>query len=207
MSVPGPHQPIWHYTTDRVRIRKLCVGSWENNAYIVACAGTGNAVIVDAAAEAGVIVAAASDVSPRAILTTHGHFDHVGAAGEVAERLAVPFLLHPADAKTFDLAPDEALEPGKVQVGALEIEVMATPGHTPGSVCLIVDDVLLSGDTLFPGGPGATRGPGSDFGQIMDSVDRLLELPTDTIVMPGHGLDTTIGTEQPHAAEWRARGW
>ena len=206
MSVEGP-EPIWHYTTEEVRIRKFCVGAWENNVYVVACARTGNAVIVDAAAEADKIIASTSDVRPQAILTTHGHFDHVGAAPEVAQRLAIPFLVHPADATAFDLEADEALKPGKVKVGNLRIDVMATPGHTPGSLCLGVDGVLLSGDTLFPGGPGATRGPGSDFGQIMDSIDALFELPDTTLVMPGHGLDTTIGTERPSAAQWRARGW
>lgn len=197
----------WHYATERVRIRKLCLGTLENNVYVVACAETGVAVIVDAAAEPDAIVTAVSDVHPIAILTTHGHFDHVGAARPVAERLGIPFRLHPADAATFDLDPDQPLVGGSINVGKLEIDVIETPGHSPGSVCLAVDGVLLTGDTLFPGGPGATRGPGSDFARIMDSVDHLFTWPGPTIVMPGHGLDTTIAAEKPNAAAWRARGW
>ena len=199
--------PTWHYTTERVRIRKLCVGALDNNVYIVACRATDVAVIVDAAAEPDDIVMAVTDVHPIAILTTHGHFDHVGAARPVADRLGIPFRLHPADAATFDLSPDEALVGGHIEVGNLSIEVIETPGHSPGSVCLAVDGVLLTGDTLFPGGPGATRGPGSDFARIMDSLDHLFTWPGSTIVMPGHGLDTTIGAEKPNAAAWRARGW
>jgi glyoxylase-like metal-dependent hydrolase (beta-lactamase superfamily II) len=164
-------------------------------------------MIVDAAAEPDVILDAVSDVHPTAILTTHGHFDHVGAARPLADRLAIPFRLHRADAATFDLDPDESLTEGSIEVGRLTIDVIETPGHTPGSVSFAVDGALLSGDTLFPGGPGATRGPGSDFGRIMDSLDRLFTLPDSTLVMPGHGLDTTIGTEKPNASTWRARGW
>ncbi len=197
----------WHYTSERLRIRKVCLGSWENNVYVVACATTGAAVIIDASAEPDEIVRAVADVTPLAILTTHGHFDHVGAARPVADRLGIPFLLHPADAATFDVEPDGDLLAGPIDVGTITLETIATPGHTPGSVCLVADGVVFSGDTLFPGGPGATRGPGSDFSTIMDSVDQLLTMPDATLVMPGHGLDTTIGTERPHAAAWRARGW
>jgi glyoxylase-like metal-dependent hydrolase (beta-lactamase superfamily II) len=200
-------ESTWHYQSDRLRVRKICVGSWENNVYVVACAATNRAVIIDAAAEHEVIARAAADVEPSAILTTHGHFDHVGAARPLADRLGIPFRLHPADADVFGLEPDDELTSGSIEVGRVTIRVIETPGHSPGSVCLLVDEVLFSGDTLFPGGPGATRGPGADFGLIMESVERLFELPEATVVMPGHGLDTTIGTEQPHADEWRARGW
>ena len=200
-------QLMWHYRGDTVTIRKVCVGSWENNAYVVACLATGAGVIVDAAAEPDVIVGATAGVAIEAVLTTHGHFDHVGAASDVAHRLNVPWRLHVADAENFQLDPDDALTPGTIRVGRADIRVIHTPGHTPGSTCFQVDGVLLSGDTLFPGGPGATRGPGADFAAIMDSLDGLFTLPADTLVLPGHGLDTTIGTEAPHAAEWRARGW
>lgn len=201
------NEPTWHYRGDSATIRKVCVGSWENNAYVVSCNATGAGVIVDAAAEPDVIIGAAAGIAVEAILTTHGHFDHVGAAGAVASALNVPWRLHAADAEIFQLDPDEPLVPGTIDVGRTSIRAIHTPGHTPGSTCFVVDGVVLSGDTLFPGGPGATRGPGADFATIMDSLGVLFTLPSDTLVLPGHGLDTTIGTEAPHAAEWRARGW
>ncbi len=202
MSIP------WHFETDTFRIRKLCVGAYENNAYVVACRASGDAVIVDAAAEADRIVAAAADVTPQAILTTHGHFDHVGAARAVADRLGIPFRIHPADESLAGMTADEPLEEGAIGIGDLTMEAVHTPGHTPGSTSLLLDGVVLTGDTLFPGGPGATRGPGSSFPQIIDSIrDRLLTLPGETIVMPGHGLDTTIGAEAPSLPKWIARGW
>ncbi len=198
---------LQHYQGDTVTIRKFCVGSWENNVYVVSCNATGVGVIIDAAAEPDTIIGAATGLDIAAVLTTHGHFDHVGAAAAVAAELEVPWRLHPADAETFQLEPDDSLLPGTFAVGAASLRMLHTPGHTPGSISFAVDGVLLSGDTLFPGGPGATRGPGADFSTIMDSLDALFALPADTLVLPGHGLDTTIGAEAPHAAEWRARGW
>ena len=96
----------WHYRNDTMAVRKIGVGSWENNAYVLACRATGAAVVIDAAAEADRVVAAVEDLTPLAVLTTHGHFDHVGAAREVADRLDVPFYLNEADAETFGLTPD-----------------------------------------------------------------------------------------------------
>ena len=198
----------WHYTDEHVRIRKLCVGAYENNVYIVADAAGDTAVVVDAAAEADAIVAATADVAPIALLTTHGHFDHVGAAAEVSARLDIPFLLNPSDSELAGMAPDQPLEESELEVGSLTISVVHTPGHTPGSVCLIAGAVVLTGDTLFPGGPGATHGDSTRFAQITASIEhRLLTLPAATLVMPGHGLDTTIGTEAPSFDDWVQRGW
>jgi glyoxylase-like metal-dependent hydrolase (beta-lactamase superfamily II) len=92
-------------------------------------------------------------------------------------------------------------------VGTVAIHVVHTPGHTPGGVCFLIDDVLLSGDTLFPGGPGNTRTSLGSFPTIIESVRRLFALPAATRVMPGHGRDTTIGDELPHLDDWIARGW
>ena len=198
----------WHDRDDTLAVRRVCVGSWENNAYVLACRSTGAAVVIDAAAEADRVVAATEDVEPLALLTTHGHFDHVGAAREVADRLDIPFYLNAADAQTFGLTPDAWLNSGPIAVGELTLTAIETPGHSPGSVCFTIGGLLFSGDTLFPGGPGATSGPGADFTQIMASLeDRLFTLADNTLVLPGHGLDTTIGTERPHLLEWRARGW
>ena len=197
-----------HFEDDRVVVRKRCVGPWENNAYAVICRTTGISVLVDAAAEPDALVELLDGSRPSAILTTHGHPDHVGAVEELRRRLGVPWHLHPADAPLVGLEPDEPLLPGEIVVGEVRLAAVHTPGHTPGSTCLVGDGYVLTGDTLFPGGPGATRGPGSSFEAIVASIrDRLFSLPGDTLVFPGHGLDTTIGAERPHLEEWVARGW
>ena len=198
----------WHLETTDVRIRKVCVGPYENNAYIVADARSNVGVIVDAASEAVLLVEESAGIAVRAILTTHGHLDHVAAARETADRLGVPFLMDPADAAIAGIAADGPLPRGRFEVGSLSVDVITTPGHTPGSACFAVPGVVFSGDTLFPGGPGATRFPYSDFDQIIASIEtRLFTLDDATLVMPGHGLDTTIGAERPSLEAWRARGW
>lgn len=202
--MPSP----WHLKTEAVLVRKLCVGPYENNVYVVACRNTRQAVIVDASHEPDRLVAETSDVTPVSIITTHGHMDHVTGSHETGERLGIPVHLHAADIDLAGIAPDETLEPGPVTVGEMQLDVAHTPGHTPGSISIVFDGAVLSGDTLFPGGPGATRFPYSSFDQIMESLEReLFTLPDETVVMPGHGLDTTIGAERPELDAWRARGW
>lgn len=200
--------PPWHHATPTHLVRKITTGPWENNVYVVACAATRQAVVVDAAAEADRIVAAVADVTPVAILTTHGHADHIGAAAEVAEVLAIPFRLHEADAEIAGMEPDEPIEPGAIPLGETSIEAIHTPGHTPGSTSFVIPGVVFTGDTLFPGGPGATRFPYADFDTIIASIEsKLMTLPDDTLVFPGHGLDTVVGWERPHLGEWIERGW
>ncbi len=198
----------WHYEDGRLRIRKVCAGGFENNVYVVACARTGRSVVVDAAAEAERIGQAADGTEPTAILTTHGHPDHVGAAAEVARRLGVPFRIHHADAAMAGLPPDLAIEDeDQIEVGEITLTALHTPGHTPGSMCFVTEGHAFTGDTLFPGGPGRTTDAAS-FSRIVDSLRaRLFTLPDDTLVHPGHGLDTTIGTERSQLPAWVARGW
>ena len=198
----------WHFENETVGIRKAEVGTFGNNAYVVACRRTARSIIVDAAADADSVVELADDTAPIAVYTTHGHADHVGAAREVAERLEIPVRLHRLDWDICPIEPDETIKAGSLQLGEGSLELRHTPGHTPGSVVIITSGAVLAGDTLFPGGPGATRFPYSDFDQIMDSLEsKIFDLPDDTIVMPGHGLDTTVGAERPALPEWRARRW
>ena len=199
----------WVRDDEAVRVAKLSVGPLDNNAYIVACAATGAAVVVDAAAEAGRILDACSGLDVQMVLTTHGHHDHIGALDEVKDTLGVPWLLHLDDVDIAGRRPDEPIAHGdEFEVGEIVLHAIHTPGHTPGSVSFAVEPTLFSGDTLFPGGPGATRWEYSSFGQIMDAIeDRLFPLGDHTVVHPGHGGSTTIGDERPSAAAWRRRGW
>lgn len=201
-----PDRP--HLTTDRFEIRKACVGPLENNTYVVVCTHTGRSVIIDAAAEPDVVVELTAGTNPTAILTTHGHADHVGAAAAVAARLSIPVRIHSADAAMAGVDGAVPLGPGTIDVGDVAMDVLHTPGHTPGSLCFLLPGVVLTGDTLFPGGPGATRGNKEHFEQIIASiVSKLFTLDDDTVVMPGHGLDTTIGEELPQLEGWVERGW
>jgi len=185
----------------------------ENNIWLVSCGD--DLVIVDAAHDASAITAAVGRRRVTTIVCTHGHNDHINAALDLADAVSAPIALHPDDRMLWDTvhpgrAPDLELADGNlVQVGPVPLLVMHTPGHSPGGVCLFAEEagVLLSGDTLFRGGPGATGRSFSDFATIISSIKRkLLVLPPTTVVHTGHGDDTTIGDEAPHLDEWIARG-
>lgn len=200
-----------------ISVTKLRVGPYDNGCYVVACSRTEQAVVIDAAAEAARILGACAGLDVAAILTTHGHLDHISAVDPVKAVLGVPFLMNPADTEIAGREPDAPLAANQEHViGDFALHTLHTPGHTPGSMCFVFEPsepgevhVIFSGDTLFPGGPGATRWEYSSFGQIMDSLEQRVfpRLPDETVVHPGHGEDTTIGAERPHLAEWRARGW
>jgi glyoxylase-like metal-dependent hydrolase (beta-lactamase superfamily II) len=198
-----------HYETTTVRIDKLVVGPVENNVFVVRCKGPGVAVIIDAATAHALLLEVARATGVRRVLTTHGHWDHIGAVTAVRDA-GIDVGIAGADAEMlpgydFVLPDDEVLT-----VGDLRIRTIHNPGHTAGSTSFLLEGhpVLFSGDTLFPGGAGNTTTPGGSFAQIIESIDRrLFTLPPDTLVLPGHGLDTTIATERPHLQEWVDRGW
>ncbi len=203
----------WTFDNGTILTRAVLVGEYDNNAFVVACAQTGEAVIIDAAAEPDRVLELADGLAVQALLTTHGHFDHLRAVAPVVEELDIPFLLHPADyelaARTTPVGPAPLAEGQVIPLGETSLLTMHTPGHTPGSVCFLSPGVLFSGDTLFPGGPGATNFEGGDFDIIIKTIkDRLFVLDDDTEVYPGHGpTSTTIGKEKPDLPEWIARGW
>ena len=172
-------------------------------------------LVIDAPHDPSAIAAAVGGRTVVAIACTHAHDDHVRSAPELGERLSAKVLLHPADRVLWDLthpgtAPDGPLEDGMVlEVAGSRVHVLHTPGHAPGAVCFWVPELgtVFSGDTLFAGGPGATGRSYSDFPTILDSIrTRLLALPPETVVHPGHGEDTTIGAEAASYDEWVARG-
>jgi glyoxylase-like metal-dependent hydrolase (beta-lactamase superfamily II) len=198
-----------HYETADVRIEKIVVGPFENNVFVVRCRATGEAVLVDAANEHELLVAVSRATGVRRVLTTHGHFDHIQAV-EAMRDAGIDVGIAAADAEmlpSYDFTiPDDDV----IQVGDLRLRTIHTPGHTPGSTCFLLEGhpVLFSGDTLFPGGAGNTFGSESAFAEILQSIDRrLFTLPAGVLVMPGHGLDTTIGEERPHLDDWAQRGW
>ena len=197
-----------------VRVRKLSVEEMDNNVYVVSCTATGEALLVDAAARPERLREALADVSPVAVVQTHGHWDHVRAWEALAEDPGLPVWGHPGDAEMFPAPPDRELVGGEVlQVGDLEIRVIHTPGHTPGSLHYLVQGEerphLFTGDSLFPGGAGNTWGDAEKFAELMQGLESKVfgALPDETWVYPGHGDDTTLGAERPSLPAWRERGW
>jgi glyoxylase-like metal-dependent hydrolase (beta-lactamase superfamily II) len=200
-----------HWSDSRLEIHRTVVGPYENNVFILRCRETGDAVLIDAANEHEQLLELCQRMGVRRVLETHGHWDHIQAVPAMREA-GYDVGVMSADAPMLkDVGYDSFIDDAEViEVGKLRLQAIHNPGHTPGSVSFKVIDspLLFSGDTLFPGGPGNTSFEGGDFATIIDSIDnKLFTLPADTIVMPGHGLDTTIATERPQLADWVARGW
>ena len=198
-----------HYQDTQAEIHEVVVGPMDNNVFVLRCRETGDSVLLDAANEHEKLLELCQRLGVRRVLETHGHWDHIQAVPAVRDAGYEVGVT----AKDSGMLPsyDFVLEDDSViTVGRLRLHTIFTPGHTAGSMCFKLEGspVLFSGDTLFPGGPGATQ-YGGDFPTIIRSIeDRLFsKLPPDTIVMPGHGLDTTIGQERPHLQEWIERGW
>ena len=198
-----------HWSDADVEVHKTVVGDMDNNVFIVRCRATGDALLIDAANEHERLLELCQDLGVRSVVETHGHADHIQAVPALRDA-GYEVAVTAADAKMLP-SYDQILDDDQVlTVGRLRLRTIATPGHTPGSICFRLEGkpVLFSGDTLFPGGPGNTTF-GGHFPTIIRSIeDRLFSpLPPDTAVLPGHGDSTTIGTERPHLQEWIDRGW
>jgi len=215
---------------DDVVLRTLAVGPMDNDAYVLTCRRTGARLLVDAAAEPERLLAALRADGPGGlalVVTTHRHRDHLGALAAVLDATGAPHAAGADDAAAVAAAAGttvpRALRHGDVlAVGALRLEVVALRGHTPGAVALAYREPadaraagavpgrvhLLTGDSLFPGGPGRTTGPAEFAALMADLEERVFgRFGNDTVVHPGHGRGTTLGAELPHLGEWRARGW
>ena len=197
-------------------ISKLAVSDMANNAYLLRCTATGEALLIDAAAEPDKLRALIGDAGVRTVVTTHGHWDHHRALPEIVEATGAQTVAHPADAADLPVPVQRPVEHGDtVAVGEQTLEVVHLRGHTPGSIALVwrgpehAGVHVFTGDSLFPGGVGNTQKDAARFTSLIDDVEERLfgALPDETWVYPGHGGDTTLGTERPHLAEWRARGW
>jgi glyoxylase-like metal-dependent hydrolase (beta-lactamase superfamily II) len=208
-----PTGPVDHLVTSGTF--SLDGGTWDvdNNVWIVGDAH--EVIVIDAAHDELAIEQAVGGRRVVAIVCTHAHDDHVNRAPALADRVTAPILLNPAEKQLWEMthprrSPERELADGEVlTVGGIDLRVLTTPGHSPGSTCLYAPELgtVFTGDTLFQGGPGATGRSFSSFDTIIDSIrEKLLALPGETVVRTGHGDSTKIGDEGPHLEEWIARG-
>jgi glyoxylase-like metal-dependent hydrolase (beta-lactamase superfamily II) len=202
---------------DGLVVTKIAVGPMDNNAYLLRCTSTGEALLIDAANEPGRLIELIGDVPVGTIVTTHRHADHWQALWEVQEHTGAEVVAHPADADELPVTVTHRAEHGEVlRFGDAEVSVIHLRGHTPGSIAILYDASgglagaphVFTGDSLFPGGVGKTVTPEAFASLLTDVTERLfVPLPDATWVYPGHGKDTTLGAERPHLGEWRERGW
>lgn len=209
---PGTDPAVRELTN--LTITKVSVGHMDNNAYLLRCRNTGEQVLIDAANDAKRLLSLIGDGGLSTVITTHQHYDHWYALEDVVDATGARSLAHAADAEPLPVV-DETVEDGQtIPVGDCSLEVIHLVGHTPGSIALLYQDPggiahLFTGDCLFPGGVGNTRGNAENFTSLINDVERKLfdRLPDDTWFYPGHGNDSTLGAERPSLPEWRARGW
>lgn len=196
-------------------LARIVVGPLEVNCYILADENTGDAVVIDPGADAEDIlrVVLEKNLKVRYIINTHAHFDHVGANARIKQETGAEILMHEADADMLEGAVDQAAFFGSrilppptpdryvkdgdsVSAGGITLAVLHTPGHSRGGICLLADGMVFTGDSLFAGSIGRTDFEGGDLMTLINSIrTKLLRLPDDTRVLPGHGPDTTIGRE------------
>jgi hydroxyacylglutathione hydrolase len=182
---------------ESIQIEKLELGPFGTNTYILTCQKTTHSVIVDAPGEADKVLKRLKGTNPNYILMTHNHMDHVDALADLKSALKVPLAAHKADADALPVKPDQFLNDNDmISFGEIQLNVLHTPGHTPGSLCFLTGSYLISGDTIFPGGPGKTWTPAA-FKQIVESLTtKIFVLPDETQLYPGHGEATTLRKER-----------
>jgi len=199
---------------DGITLSKVAVGPMDNNAYLLRDNSTGQALLIDAAAEPATLLELIGGTPVEKIVTTHQHWDHWGALADVKEATGAVTVAHPLDAPGIPVTSDELVDDAcVVRFGGVQLEAIHLVGHTPGSIALLLRASdrphLFTGDCLFPGGVGNTQKDADRFSSLLTGVQAKLfdRLPDETWVYPGHGKDTTLGAERPHVEEWRARGW
>ena len=182
------------------------VGYNSNNGYVIADTLTNDAIVVDAPEGSDELIAAAKGFNVRQIIVTHRHRDHWAGIDELKASIDVPVYCHEADREPYAPYVSGVIGHGdEIEVGGLKIQVIHTPGHTPGCICLMLGEHLVAGDTLFPGGPGRTRTP-EDMREELESIQKnLYVLPESTHVYPGHGGNTTIGESKAEFAVFEAK--
>jgi glyoxylase-like metal-dependent hydrolase (beta-lactamase superfamily II) len=216
----SPGRPAHTRELDSLTITKVAVDTdMSNNCYLLTCKHTGEAVLIDAAANSEVLLPLIGSTPVTHVVTTHQHWDHHRALSDVVEATSAATVAGVPDAAaiTEQTGVPITLEVGQgdtVSVGDCTLEVIPLAGHTPGSIALLYSDPaghphLFTGDSLFPGGVGNTFGDEAAFAQLIDEVSTKIfdRLPDDTWFYPGHGNDSTLGAERPHLGEWRERGW
>ncbi|MGC8464973.1 MAG: MBL fold metallo-hydrolase [Acidimicrobiales bacterium] len=198
------------FTSEGISIHQVVVGPLANNVYVVRCTETGASILIDAANEHERLLELCTTLGVERVVETHGHWDHIGAVEQVRDR-GLDVAISDADAHLLPSYDSILHDDDRIEFGRQALRVLHTPGHTAGSLCfeLIGHNLIFSGDTLFPGGPGATSFEGGDFPTIISSIETRLFRPfsPETMVLPGHGAWTTIGSEAPHLDEWIDRGW
>ena len=195
-------------------ITKVSVRPMDNNAYLLRCRSTGEQLLIDAANEPDRLLELVGTAGLSTVVTTHRHQDHWFGLEDVVSETGARSVAHAADADEIPGVHATVADGDTIAVGTCSLEVIHLVGHTPGSIALLYRDPggiphLFTGDSLFPGGVGATRGNAANFASLIDDVEHKLfdRLPDETWFYPGHGNDSTLGAERPSIPEWRARGW
>jgi len=189
-------------------IEKIPLGTYYTNSYLLSSPVTGESILIDAPGEPAFLKQKLNKTNLTRLLITHSHLDHIGALEEVKKEYGVPIGVHQKDASHLNINPDFFLFHGQcLQLGVQNIEVLHTPGHTPGSVSFKIKNYLIAGDTIFPGGPGKTNSP-ENFQQIIKTIrETIFSLPENTLIFPGHGDHTVLETEKKMFAQFEKQGY